>query len=299
MSLVDRAFNAFSSVVDSALPTISGAVEAVSDPTSASSLASMAGYAPWIGAGATLLGSMMNNNTARSLAGQQQAFSASQAATIYQRGAADLAAAGINPILAYGSPASMASYTQPNIQPSLALAAGAFNSALDSQSSAALKYSQQNLTGAQAATESYKPAYTHALTQSVNASTANTNMDTVYKAEQVKKTQFEEDFIKGNIKLQDIEGVLRTAQAYLFSEQAKSQTNSRALMNSQAEFIDVQRMLKDPELSAKLKNPNLFSNAEVAKAVGDIAQPFLDVAGTVGGLVKPSTTINKTYNIRK
>lgn len=78
---------------------------------------------------ATLAGSVMTNSTNRDLASQQMAFSAQQAGSIYQRGAADMIAAGLNPILAYANPAQVASYQQPQIQNALGLAANAAVSA--------------------------------------------------------------------------------------------------------------------------------------------------------------------------
>lgn len=67
-------------------------------------------------AGANLIGTLFTNDTNKSLAADQQVFSANQASTIYQRGAEDLAKAGLNPILAYAKPAAVASYELPRIE---------------------------------------------------------------------------------------------------------------------------------------------------------------------------------------
>jgi polyhydroxyalkanoate synthesis regulator phasin len=134
-------------------------------------------------AGATLLGSDMQNQTAINLANQQQAFSAQQASTIYQRGAADLAAAGINPILAYGSPASMGSYVQPNIQPSLSLAAGAFNSAYDVGSRSNL---QNTEAGDIIKQQPHKVALLHSEKLNKDAATNYVNASTVKTGEETK-----------------------------------------------------------------------------------------------------------------
>lgn len=276
-----------------------GLGDLVAPISSAASTAGLSSYAPWIGAGATLLGSMLNNNTSRSLASQQQAFSAQQASTIYQRGAADLAAAGVNPILAYGSPASMGSYTQPNIQPSLALAAQAFNSALDTHSSSSLKYSQQGLTTAQTANEPTRGGLLHAQTEGTNAQTVKTKLESIHEIEKTQKTKFEQDLIKGSITLQSIEGELKRAQTYLASESAKTQMSVRTLNNARSDLVDVERMLKDPELRSKLEHPDLHQASETSQAAGKIAEPFLNLVKTVGSVVKPGTVVNKTYNIRK
>ena len=78
---------------------------------------------------ATLAGSVLTNSTNRDLASQQMAFSAQQAGSIYQRGSADMIAAGLNPILAYANPAQVASYQQPQIQNALGAASNAAVSA--------------------------------------------------------------------------------------------------------------------------------------------------------------------------
>lgn len=295
MSFLDSAFNAFSDAVDSVLP-------AISDVSSASDLADVAGVAtggiPWgsiIAGGATLLGSQSNNNTARSLAAQQQAFSASQASTIYQRGAADLAAAGINPILAYGSPASMGSYTQPNIQPSLSLAANAAVNAYEVGANVVSKQAQSNLHNAQSVTESHRPHLIDAETNATSARDANTRMDTLLKHEQIQKTKFESDLVKGNISLQSLQAEVLRSQAYLNSENAKSQLSVRALNNARSDLVDVERMLRDPELRSKLEHPDLHSAAETSKAASEIAEPFLNLVKAV----RPGMVVNKTYNIRK
>lgn len=86
-----------------------------------------------IAGGASLAGSVMTNSTNKALADQQMAFSAQQAGSIYQRGAADMAAAGLNPILAYANPAQVASYQQPQIQNALGLATQAATSAYQAE----------------------------------------------------------------------------------------------------------------------------------------------------------------------
>jgi hypothetical protein len=207
---------------------------------------------------ATLLGVNSMNNTAISLANQQQAFSASQASTIYQRGASDLAKAGINPILAYGNPAAVAQYSTPNIQPSLSMAVQNANSANDVSTrrltgnsqvalnsaetartyaltgpqanaltaEAGLKYKQQTLTDAQTATEQTKPNYNLALTGATTAHTANLIQDTALKAAQAQTQAIQQILIKHQITGTDATTALNKAmtltesykQAHLISQ---------------------------------------------------------------------------------
>lgn len=193
--------------IGSAWDSFSGGVgDLLSNPITTAATASS--YGPWIAGGATLLGSLLNNSTSRSLASQQQAFSAQQAGSIYQRGAADLAAAGINPIIAYSSPAAMASYSQPNIQPSLSLAAQSFVSAKDSLESADLKHSQQHYTNAQTTTERKRPDLLVAETDATSAHSANLKADTMLKHEQAATQRFQQ-------KVLDNEATYKEAQTFL------------------------------------------------------------------------------------
>lgn len=276
--------------VGSAWDAFSGGVGDLLPAVSTNSAASLAGYAPWISAGATLLGSMMNNNTSRSLASQQQAFSAAQAASIYQRGAADLAAAGINPILAYGSPAQMASYTQPNIQPSLALAVQSFNSALDSHISAKYKNSQQGLTTAQTATERKRPALVDAQTSATSASDANTRMDTTLKAEHVQIARIEQKLKSGQIGLQDLQAVVLQSQAYLNSASAKSHLSSAALSDAHANLAHIESVLRSPEVRSVLEHPDLHQAGKTSSAVADLAKPIYSLLGSLPTVVTKNFT---------
>lgn len=282
MSFVDKAFSSFSDLVDENLPLIASAGAAymtggASLGFEGASAAALKEYAPLISAGATLAGSMMNNNTSRSLAGQQQAFSASQAGSIYQRGAADLAAAGINPILAYGSPASMASYTQPNIQPSLALAANSYVSALDTYSSVGLKNAQTGLTGAKTANEPIHGALMHAQTEGTNASTAARKIDTIHEMEKIGKTQLEKRLIEKDISLRDVDKVVKEAQAFLSTSSAQNQLSAATLNAARTNVLQIEAILKSPKLQSILENPALHKTGENAKAFGEIASPLYDL----------------------
>lgn len=296
MGFLDSAFNAFNSAVDDVLPGISGAVSGLADSSSASSLAgALAPWAPYVSAGATLLGSMMNNNTAVSLANQQQAFSASQAATIYSRGAQDLANAGINPILAYGSPASMASYSQPNIQPSLALGAGAFSTALEASSGANLKSAQQNLVNAQTTTEYQRPALVNAQASATSAQTAKTKMDTWASLENTKLTQIEQRMREGQIGLVDLQKMATQAQTFLYSASAQAQLSTADLNKARSALTDLQSQLAKPEVSYQLDHPDLVRAGKVSQGYADIAKPVFDLVGSVfRGSVSSSSSVSRS-----
>jgi hypothetical protein len=265
--------------IGSAWDSFTGGLGDLAAPLSSAATASS--YAPWIAGGATLLGSLMNNNTSRSLAGQQQAFSASQAASIYQRGAADLAAAGINPIMAYSSPASMASYSQPNIQPSLALAVQSYNSALDTHSSSGLKYSQQNYTNAQTATERHRPDLLSAETEATSAHSANLKADTVQKHQQTKLIQLEQDLTSGKIGLQAIEKIVMQSQAFLNNASSKHQMSSAALSDANTSLATVENLLKQPSLRSVLEHPDLHQAGKTSAAASEIAKPLYDLLRSI------------------
>jgi CII-binding regulator of phage lambda lysogenization HflD len=256
-----------------------------------SSAATASSYAPWIAGGATLLGSLLNNNTSRSLAGQQQAFSAAQAGSIYQRGAADLAAAGINPILAYSSPASMGSYTQPNIQPSLALAVQSYNSALDTHSSSGLKYSQQHYTNAQTSNEPIRGGLMAAQTEGTSSQSALTKMHTVHESEKIALTKLEQDLARGNLGLQDIQKIVMQSQAYLNSASAKHQLSSAQLAEAHSALASVEYQLKQPELNSVLDHPDLHEAGKTSGAISNLAKPLFDLISSV----RPAISI-KTDN---
>lgn len=266
----------FDSLSDVVSNVIGDGVSAVSDVAPAVAAGSAAAGFPWgaaLSAGATLLGSQMTNNTNMSLANQQMAFSAAQASSIYSRGAQDLANAGINPILAYSSPASMASYSQPNIQPSISLAAGAFNSALDAQSRSALntstagsidmkapweaaytqqiirnKKTEQGYTSAQTAFTGANIAKVIAETGSVDANTAKTKMETVLTHENVLLTQIKQEAEKANVSYLTGMQAVNAADVLLKHAQATNALSSSDLNRYQSELAKQKAVLNQPDL---------------------------------------------------
>jgi len=237
------------------------ALSGVADSISGSALA----------AGATLAGSVMNNNTAMSIANQNNAFSASQASSIYSRGAQDLANAGINPMLAYGSPAAMAQFSTPNIQPSLSLAAGAYSSAKDVNSRAVLNTSTAGaidaklspeiaqmqshsaamnadaaLTSAKTVTETKRPEQVVAETGATSAMTARTKVDTLKSIEETKLSKLQQALV-------DKQTTVAQAQRYLTEAQTAVQKAIETRTVSENVGQQVKNQLDSADLIIKNK----------------------------------------------
>lgn len=237
--------------------------------------------------GLSYMGTQSTNATNTSNANAQMAFSASQAATIYQRGAADLAAAGINPILAYGSPAGLASMTVPNIQPSLSLASNAATSAYDVASGALDKQAHAALTSAQTTTEEKRPEQVVAETGATTAATAKTKQDTMLSSEHTKTEKLRQQLISGEIGLQKIQSTVMQADVYLKSAAAQRELSTASLNAAHQNIATIEAILKNPQVRSVLDHPDLHESAATSGAVGDLAKPLFNLISSI----RPSISI--------
>lgn len=254
----------------------------------------MLGGIPGAIAGATLGGSFMTNQTNIDLASEQRDFSAQQASTTYSRGAADMARAGLNPILAYANPAQVASYQQPQIQNSLALGASAFNDARATDAKMTKDYSSANRDLTEAgATEARLPhevsnlktvnqkllseienisfqnkfidantaksvaetGLTHAQTNVASAQASNIRQDTLKKVEETALAKLNQALADSTISKQRVEQIVLYADAALKSEQAKTALSQQQLNDAQKALAEVRQTLAEPSTTFNKNHP--------------------------------------------
>jgi hypothetical protein len=234
--------------------------------------------------GASLAGSVMTNSTNKALANQQMQFSAQQASSIYQRGSADMIAAGLNPILAYANPAQVASYQQPQIQNSLAIASQAATSAYQAhtqgEANKATAYSTTEtghttkatrpgqvqqighvnekllseieaisfgnaLTQANTAKVSQETKTSAALEASHTAQAAESKQRALTSATQEALNRTMEKVQEGQLTIQKVQQIVMYADAALKSSQAKQALSADKLNAANAALSDMNKSLAE------------------------------------------------------
>lgn len=154
-----------------------------------------------IGGGLSLAGGLFSNAKNVDLSREQMAFQREMANTQYQRAARDLEKAGLNRILALGSPAAAPAGARPNIvNPTAGMASSAKDVGLLSDTKTLLR--QQTAKEA-------------ALTQLAYSQGASVNKDTIAKALDNKLKAYEVEFWDRNPLLRNMNLMNNTASSVI------------------------------------------------------------------------------------